>query len=519
MGEDTRLILIVITASLFMLGVMAMLTTPVCLLAGPGTAYPKLQSAIQAAQPGCTVLLVGGEFRENLLITKPIRLLVRSGNFMLVRFTQAGSERSSFAIFAAPPKTVTISAADSQRPAIEIRSEGVELRGLQIRGGTPAILITNARRVSIINNRISQSAHAAITLQNASEITLSQNEISQNETGILLEDASRNRLLSNLVQNNSRGVVLKNSHENTLYANRILAHPQEGLLLEASHRNELIENTSGRNSFGLLILSSQGNRLRANRLERNDYGLRVWGEAPEHFLQRIERTNTIDAKAVYYLVKERNLTISAKDQPSFVALIDSEKITVEGVSLGRGSEGILLINTRNSTIRNNVLSETIRGIYLWNSSQNEIAGNRLERTQGSGLALIHSSGNRLSRNILMNSGAHGVLLQDSQDNQLIENQMMGNRESGVHLRASRRNSLERNQIQGNWVGVFLEGGGLNVIRENWIRDGQFGIFAYQSVDNRLIENRLENNRHGTNVAEEPPPPSPKPPQQPPSGGG
>lgn len=501
--------------------VAAFLTTPVCFLAGPGTEYPSVGEAVRAAQPGCTVILLGGEYRENVVITKPIRLISRAQT-TFVFFTQRSSGGSPFAVFAAPPKSVTFEAADPQKPAIEIRVEGVELRGLVIRGGSPGVLVTQTRHVQIIANRISHSARAGIFLMNTEESIVQGNEVSESEAGILLENSQKNQVAYNEIKENSKGLVLKNSHENEVRANHSFANQGEGFLVEASHRNRLTDNRSEGNSSGLVVLSSSGNQLSSNRLNGNTHSLTVWGEVPGHFLHEIDPSNTIDGKTVFYRVGERDVAIHASDQPAYVALINCERITVEGVTFQKGSEGILLVNTHGATLANNVLLGTVRGIYVWNSQAVEIVGNRLEQTEGNGITLINSSGNRLSKNRVLASGGHGVLLESSQENQLVENQMEGNRASGVHLTSSRKVMLAQNDIRRNWVGVFLEQGGTNVVQENWIRDSQFGIFIYQSNGNRLSDNRLENNRHDTNASDQtPPPPSPKPPPPPgqPSSGG
>lgn len=499
--------------------ITAFLTTPVCFLAGPGTDYPRVQDAIRAAQAGCTVILLAGEYRENIVITKPIRLISRS-HVTFAFFTQGSSGGVPFAVFSAPPRPITIVAADPQRPAIEIRAEGVELRGLQIRGGSHGILVSQTRRAHLIDNRISNSSQAGIALINAHESTLQNNEISQTSTGILLENSHQNHLVSNQMKSNARGLVLRGSRENEIRANKTLANQAEGIMLEFSNQNELVGNQSERNALGLVILSSNANTLRANRLDRNPRSLRVWGDVPTHFVHQIERSNTIDGRPVYYLVGEKDITISSRDQPAFVALINSERITVEGVTLSNGAEGIVIVNTQNSKLQNNVLLNTIRGIYVWNSRELEISGNRMERTEESGITLMGSQGIRVLRNLVLASGSHGVLLQNSSGNELNGNQLEGNRESGARLEASRKVTLAENQIRNNWVGVFLEQGGANVIKENWIRESQFGIFVHQSSDNQFADNRLENNRHDTNTSEQPPPPPPKPaPSTQPSSGG
>jgi parallel beta-helix repeat protein len=517
---------VAILAGVFLLSsalVWIVAATKSCTYAGQGTNSAAIQAAINTAKPGATLILIPGTYRENLVITKPI-LLLASGYASTIVFPGARDEGilgncivlySSSSPLGTPP--VVIDAADQERPAIEIRAEGVEVRGLVIRGGSHGILVSQTRKAALIDNRISHSSQAGIALLHTHDSTLQGNHITQSESGTLLEGSHKNRLLSQQLQENQRGLVLRSSHENEIRSNRALANSGEGILLESSDRNELADNQSERNAWGLVILTSSGNTLHGNRLERNARSLRVWGDTLAQFVHQVDRSNTIDGKAVYYLIAQKDITLRSQDQPGYVALIQCERITIDGISLGRGAEGILLVDTHHSTVRNSVLLATMRGIYLRNSRENEISQNRIEQTETHGITLLQSPGNRLLRNRVMGNGGHGVFLEDSQENQLQENQIEGNRESGVHLKVSRKVTLEQNQIRGNWVGVFVEQGGAHVIQENWIRESQFGIFVYQSSDNRFADNRLEHNRHDTNATEQPPPPSPKPP--PPSTGG
>ncbi|OGF52734.1 MAG: hypothetical protein A2Z21_08120 [Candidatus Fraserbacteria bacterium RBG_16_55_9] len=498
--------------------------TKACIYVGQGTGFSSIQGAINQAKPGDTLILAYGSYRENLMITKPIRLIA-AGYASTLAFPGAGGAGTSGNCIvlhtsspAAGTPLVVLEAADPQRPAIEIRAEGVELNGLVIRGGSQGVLVTRTRNARLAHNRISNSAYAGIALINVSESTVQENEVSQSETGILLESSWHNHVMLNRFQTNTRGLVLRNSRENQVRANRSFANQGEGFLMESADRNEWIANQSERNSWGLVSLSSSSNIFHANRFDRNTRSLRIEGGSPEHFIHQMDRSNTIDGRAVYYLVNERNVTIHSQDQPGFVALVNCEGITVDGITLSNGSAGIILVNTRASALRNNVLLNTVRGVYIWNSRDIELSGNRIERTEESGITLMGSQGIHLVKNYVSASGGHGVLLENSQENELSENQLEGNRESGAHLEASRRVLLKQNQIRNNWVGVFVEQGGAHVIQGNWIRENQFGIFVQQSSENKIADNRLENNHHDTNDSDQPPPPSPKSAPSSPSGG-
>ncbi len=494
--------------------VTAFLTTPVCLMAGPGTAYPTLESALRAAQPGCTVVLLSGEYRENVTVRKEVRILPRS-EVTFVYFTQGNPGGPPFAVFAARARPVTLIAADPERPALEIRAQGVEIRGLRVRGGSEGIRVYNTRDVRLVRNRITHASRAGIALLGTQRIVVSYNEIAQSPVGLLVENSRENALYKNRLRGNAQGIVLRGSRENRVARNVVEASREDGILLESSDRNELVQNAIERNARGLSLLASTQNVLRENRWRNNPKPLRVWGSLPRHFVHAIETSNSIDGRPVLYLMGQKGVKVTARHRPAYLALIRSEGVVVEGVVLPPGSQGILLVETQKSTLRNVVLRRTEFGVYALNSRENTLEGVRIEQPETDGIVLEDSHANRLARNSIVGAGRYGVLLARAEGNSLAENRIERSREAGIYLKESRKARLEGNRLRGNWVGVYLERGGGHSLVRNWIRESQFGIFLQSSSGNAFQANRLENNRHDANVATLPEPGAP-PPAPPPS---
>lgn len=496
-----RFTLIVIAGFLFTtLSITLVFSTHACFIAGAGTMFPSLQEAVHRASPGCTIILLAGEYEENVVIQKPVRIVARSYAKSFVLLSEGSSMNSAFAIFASPARPSTLRSTDPERPVIEIRSDGVEIRGLEIRGGREGIRVASVSNVGLFGNEISGSAQAGIALVRSEKILVSRNRVSRSETGILLDEAFAARVVDNEIERATRGLVLSRARQNELRGNRISSSEAEGILLQASNGNGLLGNLSEGNGSGLTVLDSQRNVLVENRMERNEVPFRVWGTERDHFVHRIEPTNTINGRPIYYLVGERDATIDGRDNPAYVALVNCEAITVKGVTLGPDSGGMILIGVRDSSIRYSVVNGAARGLYVRDSRGIDVVGSRIEGAQESGVSLIGSQGIRLLRNRVISNGQHGIWIQASESNALVENEISGNQASGVHLEGSREVRLTGNEIRGNWVGAYLERGGSHTVEANVIRDSRFGIFVQHSSDNRFVDNRLENNRHDTNVA-------------------
>lgn len=503
-------------ASITLLGSFMMLTKA-CSYAN----VSNLQQLINEVKSGHTIIIPPGNYHVNLRVTKPIKLIA-GGYATTIGFPNPNGEPGFGSCIvlgygeppsATPPTTFT--PRDADKPAIEIIAEGVEIRGLRIRGGTEAIHVINTRNVRLIQNEILETTRAGIVLTNARRVALIGNEISASPIGILLENSSRSLLAKNELRGNGQGIVLHGSSGNRIAQNRVTTSGQEGVLLEASHRNELLRNALERNALGIALLSSEANALHGNRWRHNGKSLRVWGTTAAHFVHEIGTDNAVDGRPILYLVNRKNVKITARHRPAYLALVRSAGVLVDGVSLPPGSQGILLIETQKSTLRNVVLQRTEFGLYALGSRENLIEGVRVERPETDGLVLEDSHANRLLRNRISQAGRYGILLVRAQGNELAENRVEGSKEAGIYLKESRKAELRENQLRGNWVGIYLERGGAHALLKNWIRESQFGIFLQGSSGNVFRANRLENNRHDANVAtlpEAPPPaPAPEPP--------
>lgn len=478
---------------------------------------PDLQRLIDQTKAGHTIVIPPGQYYANLVITKPLRIIA-GGYATTIGFpSYDGSPGLGNCLVLAykepPPGTqpVLLTPTSPEHPGIEIRAEGVEIRGLRIRGGSEGIRVKNTRNVRLVKNRITNTARAGISLQGAQEVAVLGNEIAQSPVGLLIENSQRTTLYGNRVRGNTRGIVLQSSRGNRLARNVVEASGELGVLLQNSNENELVENAIARNPYGLKIVTSTRNALRGNRWKLNEKPLRLEGASPEYFVHTIETNNTIDGRPVLYLVNQRNVKVTARHRPAYLALVRSEGVVVEGVALPPGSQGILLIETQKSVLRNVVVPRAEVGIYAWNSRENRIEGVRIEQPETDGIRLENAHGNRIVRSVVVGAQRYGVLLVRSEGNALLENQIRESREAGIYLKESRKAQLEDNRLQGNWVGVYLERGGAHSIIRNWIRGSQFGIFLQGSSGSVFAENRLENNRHDANVATLPKAPQPPPP--------
>ena len=494
-----RLTLILSAVFLFAaFAVGALFTTHACFMAGAGTRYPSLQQAIDRAEPGCTIILLGGTYEENVVVDKPLRIVPRAQSKPFAMLGQHPTGTSSVAAFIDPARPSTLRAADAERPVVEIRASGVEIHGLRIDGGQIGIHATEVSGVRLSNNTVNGAADAGIRFDGVRTSVLQGNAIARSPVGLDLTGSHGISAVENAVRRNGVGIRLTYASGNTLRGNEVSHSQSVGLRLMASSDNAIRDNAIVNNATGIVMADSTGNRLAANRLDRNDGALRVRGSEGTHYVHEIARDNAINGRPIYYVVGAEGLTIGPDANPGYLALVRSRNVTVRGVTLPEGSQGLLMIGTRNSRIQNVKVPASEQGLYLQDAHDNELVNSRVERTASSGVTLVNASGNRLANSVVRANEGHGVLLQGADANSLTANEVRDNPDSGVHISDSRGVRLTDNRIRGNWVGVYLDGGGEHRLRNNTIAKSQFAVYVERSSANEFADNRLPENRHLSN---------------------
>lgn len=496
--------LTLILSAVFLFGAFALgalFTTQACFMAGAGTGYPSLQQAINRADPGCTIILLGGTYQENVVIDKPLRIIPRAQAKPFAVLGQHPAGSSASAAFIDPASPSALQAANPDRPVVEIRASHVEIQGLRIDGGTVGIQATGVRDVHLRSNTISGPRDAGIRLEDVRQSSVQGNTVLRSPVGLQITNAQSLIVSGNSLRRNGQGIRLENASASRLQDNEIANGESAGLRLTSSHGNEIRQNAILANAAGVVIENSSENTLVGNQIDRNDAPLRVRGSETSHYVHRITRDNSIDGRPIRYLVDAHDVTLSASDNPGYLALVRSRNVTVRGVRLPEGSQGVLLIATRQSTIHDVTIPASEQGLFLQDADDNALIGNRVERTAGSGITLARSSANRLERNVVRANEGHGVFLQNADANALVANDVRDNEQSGIHLTGSRGGRLTNNQIIGNWVGVYLERGGEHRLSANTISKSQFAVYVHATSTNQFEGNRLAENRHASNRPE------------------
>jgi len=169
---------------------------------------------------------------------------------------------------------------------------------------------------------------------------------------------------------------------------------------------------------------------------------------------------------------------------------------IEGCEITRNREqAISLYDSSNITIRANVIQSNKKGIYLENSSDNEISHNALRENTRYGIYLMRSFANSVLGNLSEGNGLYGIRLYSSSGNTVEGNTVVGN-ERGIVLDRAFGNTISANRIEGNsGKGIDLWRSTSNTIVANDVaRNIELGIDAPKnSSDNLIYHNNLIGN--------------------------
>ncbi|WP_256757981.1 nitrous oxide reductase family maturation protein NosD [Cohnella sp. WQ 127256] len=281
-----------------------------------------LQQIIDAAKSGDVIKLPAGEYEGPAIINKPLTII--GGAAVSVRN-------------------------ESNQPAIEIRSEQVELSQFSIQhspsGESSAILVT------------------------ADGAVIEQMTIETRGFGILVRDADRGLFKENTITwfktkkdkktsmaKKQNGIDLYNSHDNRIEANEIY-DMRDGIYLENSDRVNVEGNKLYRSRYGFHSMYTKGTTLVGNVGEFNVTGAMVMG---------------------------------VKD-----ALVSGNSFRKQSENVN--SQGILLFDVQTSVIKSNIVEGNRVGIYVEQSSNNQLRDNSILRNF-MGIQFLESEGNELNNN-------------------------------------------------------------------------------------------------------------------------
>jgi PGF-pre-PGF domain-containing protein len=473
------------------------------LTVGSEKTYATIGLALDAADPGDTIIVSDGTYDENLDIYTEVT--IRSEN---------GYEN-----------TIVDGGGDT---VLYIHANNVTIQGFTIRDAAAdyyesGIRLDEVSFCNISDNYITNT-ELGVHLDFSNYNTLTGNIFSFNsDQGIYLYYSDDNNLTNNTVSDNDDGIYLEDSDYNNL-TNNTVNNNDEGIELEDSDYNNLTNNTVSSNDYGIWIDYSSNNTLINNVMSSNEYSnFGVEGENLREYLHDIGVSNLVDGKPIYYWINASDAEVPL--DAGTVYAINSTNITVRDIELSTIDYGVTFAYTDNSTIQNVTVSNTYEGIYLFKSSFNNLDSisasygddtgiylydscnyNTLTNNNASdneyGIYIEGSSNNTLTNNTANSNDYYGICLEDSNDNLLLSNNANSNELYGFYLMSSDGNTLADNVASYN-IYNHAEVGSVNLdsVAEPMIviSDSATGIYI-RSSDNNVLTNNTANYNSGSGAS-------------------
>ena len=121
-----------------------------------------------------------------------------------------------------------------------------------------------------------------------------------------------------------------------------------------------------------------------------------------------------------------------------IMLMDSNDSTIEGNSASGAYLGIYLIHSHNNTVVKNNAQDNTQGIAILGSNKNNIRENNPHNNKDGGISLIDGcTGNILTEN-MATGNANGILIQDSNSNTIYLNGLINNQQNAKSTKSQNR---------------------------------------------------------------------------------
>lgn len=402
--------------TLLLIGMLTLAFNVQLVKAEPGTItvpddYPTIQEAINAANLGDTIIVSVGLYAEGQInVNKSLTLLADGA---LVDGLKKGH------VFYVTASHVTIEGFTVKKSKTSIipsyGSAGIRLRNVQnctvsgniiketgygvwlslsnnntvdgntISSASSVVYLSESGNNQVTNNTL--TSVDGISLSKSNNNIISDNTISRStgaNYGISLSKSTNNTITTNTIRLCIYGVSLSSGNRfinnkvyecmeavnvgsnNTITSNKYWTPPY-GLANIVSVIGS--NNTITANAFGWVKLTGLNNKFRDNNMTNFEVAT-----TKLYFINDVDASNTLDGKPIYYWINKHNMTVPT--DAGYVALFNCTGITVQNIAWSGNSQGIILVGTSNSTIKNNNINSNGANIRLYVSSHNAIYHNK-----------------------------------------------------------------------------------------------------------------------------------------------
>jgi parallel beta-helix repeat protein len=214
----------------------------------PRASFSTIQSAVDAAQAGDTVRVCAGEYQEGVFVRKPLRLVARNRDEVVLQGFIVVTGISN----------------------IEVDGFVVEINGfaIDVEGTRHGITIENTPRVLIRNNTVFGGTRAGIEIFESDDGVVARNTVRNNATeGIRVIEAFDYDVRQNVArENGTTGILVHEGARNVLRLNTATNNQMHGINVCEDTRDNRVERNAARENgdAGLAVCQFASGTVLAN---------------------------------------------------------------------------------------------------------------------------------------------------------------------------------------------------------------------------------------------------------------
>lgn len=229
------------------------------------SAGANLQAAIDAARPGDTLQLAGGDYPGNVVVRQSLTLVGPADHSARIVGTRQG-------------RTLWVQAADVTIRDLTITHSGLSLPDMD----AGVFLDKGATRARVLGNRVVDNL-VGVYVWGAADALVLDNEIIGNTTlrenergnGVTLWNAPGTRIVNNRVTGGRDGIFSNSSRDNVFHGNHF-SHVRYAVHYMYTNSSEVSDNVSDGNEIAFALMFSRHLTVRGNvGLNSSDQGMNL----------------------------------------------------------------------------------------------------------------------------------------------------------------------------------------------------------------------------------------------------
>jgi len=336
---------------------------------------------------------------------------------------------------------------------------------------------------------------------NVSNITVRNCNIWDFDHGVLFENVT-NSLVENVnVYNATWYGFLQTSSSNNTFNNINASDQLVGFASWYGNSTNLSNSYFANDIVGANIFWERWDYMDNNTLIGSAYDLLIgntvllyffplhFGVYPQFYMHNITETNTVEGLPVRYIIGAQDYVFP--ENTGFAAFVDSRNVTAENLTLSH-VEGLIIVNSTDSLVRNITFNSMFNGIEAGNSSNITISESTFFNSTEAGVEVHNASVAVLSNNASLNYGIDVLLMEDVSGTLVADNLFSGAISSIFASYVIGNAMVANNTINDSLYAIYIYYSNSSLFANNTIHNSAlYGIYLFHSNNNLFYNDSLQ----------------------------